>query len=186
MKDRLAMVAYLVAVVATTLIHDAAWLAAALGVALLLAGSDAWRILRRAFLPIAVFNVAVSLGYVVAGLIGNDFHFAYLILVNIRVLLLTFLTFLLAARVDFLRALNFSPTSSYLVVLALSQIMTFRRLQEEFRLAGESRRLRRWSLRDGYARSTASAVRFFDKAEHGAAEIAAAMRSRGFFGPGAG
>jgi cobalt/nickel transport system permease protein len=182
-KDRLAIAAYLVVVVTVTLVHDVAWLTAGLAVALLIAGKDAIRILRRSLLPIALFNLAVSLGYVVAGLIGNDFQFGYLMLVNIRVLLLTFLTFLLAARVDFLRALNFSPTSSYLVVLALSQITTFRRLQEEFRLAGESRRLRRWTLRDGYVRSATAAVRFFDKAEHGAAEIAAAMRSRGFFGP---
>lgn len=186
MKDRLAIAAYLVAVVTVTLVHDVAWLAGGLAAAFLLAGTDGARILRRSLLPIALFNIAVSLGYVIGGLIGNDFQFGYLMLVNIRVLLLTFLTFLLAARVDFLRALNFSRTASYLVVLALSQIMTFRRLQEEFRLAGESRRLRRWSLRDGYARGAAAAVCFFDKAEHGAGDIAAAMRSRGFFGPSQG
>jgi cobalt/nickel transport system permease protein len=128
----------------------------------------------------------VRLGYVIGVLIGNDFQFGYLMLINIRVLLLTSLTFLLAARVDFLRARNFSRTPSYLVVLALSQITTFRRLKGEFLLAGESRRLRRWSLRDGYARGAAAGVRFFDKAERGAEKIAAAMRSRGFFGPSQG
>ena len=69
---------------------------------------------------------------------------------NVRVILLTFLTFLTVSRVDLLRALSFSPTLTYLIVLALSQIMTFRRLHQEFRLAGESRRLRRPTLRDGY------------------------------------
>ena len=78
--------------------------------------------------------------------------------------------------------MSFSPTLTYLIVLALSQIMTFRRLHQEFRLAGESRRLRRASLREGYTQGAVVAVQFFDKAEHGAGEIALAMRSRGFFG----
>ena len=186
MKDRLLLLGYAACVILATSVHDPRWLAGGVLLAAALAGRQALAILRRTLLPILFFNLAVSLGYTLSGLIRNDFQFGYLTLVNIRVLLLTFLTFLLAARVDFLRALNFSPTLTYLIVLALSQIMTFRRLQEEFRLAGESRRLRRLSLRDGYAQSATVAVQFFDKAEHGAGEIACAMRSRGFFGPGQG
>jgi cobalt/nickel transport system permease protein len=182
-RDRRTFAAYLAAVVAITLIHDVLWLGTGLLVAVLIAGRQAPALLRRTLLPVLLFNLAVSLGYTVAGLLGGEVRWDYLVLMNVRVILLTFLTFLTVSRVDLLRALSFSPTLTYLIVLALSQIMTFRRMHAEFRLAGESRRLRRPTLRDGYTQGAVVAVQFFDKAEHGASEIALAMRSRGFFGP---
>ncbi len=183
MKDRRAFAAYLVAVVMITLVHEVLWLGAGLLIVGLIAGRQTPALLRRTLLPVLFFNLAVSLGYTAAGLLGGDFRWGYLALMNVRVILLTFLTFLMVSRVDLLRALGFSRTLTYLIVLALSQIMTFRRLHQEFRLAGESRRLRRPSLRDGYTQGAVIAVQFFDKAEHGAGEIALAMRSRGFFSP---
>jgi cobalt/nickel transport system permease protein len=183
MKDRRAFAAYLVAVIVVTLIHDVLGLGAGLLIVGLIAGRQTPALLRRTLLPVLFFNLAVSLGYAATGLLGGDFRWGYLALMNVRVILLTFLTFLMVSRVDLLRALGFSRTLTYLIVLALSQIMTFRRLHQEFRLAGESRRLRRPSLRDGYTQGAVIAVQFFDKAEHGAGEIALAMRSRGFFGP---
>jgi len=182
-RDRAAFAAYLAAVVAITLIHDVLWLGAGLLVAVLVSGRQAPALLRRTLLPILFFNLAVSLGYIAAGLLGGELRWGYLALMNLRVVLLTFLTFLMVSRVDLLRALGFSRTLTYLIVLALSQIMTFRRLHQEFRLAGESRRLRRPRLRDGYTQGAVVAVQFYDKAEQGAGEIALAMRSRGFFGP---
>ena len=186
MKDRLLLLGYVAAVIAATTVHDPRWLAAGLLVALLAAGSDAPRLLRRTLLAVLAFSAVVSAGYVVAGLLAGNLDPAYLIRINIRVCLLTFLTSLLAARVDFLRALNFSRSLTYLATLALSQIITFRRLFEDLRLAAESRRLRRLRLREGYAQSAGAAVHLFDKAERTSGEIALAMRSRGFFAPAAG
>jgi cobalt/nickel transport system permease protein len=183
MKDRLLLLGYVAAVIAATSVHDPRWLAAGLLVALLAAGSDAARLLRRTLLAVLAFSAVVSAGYVVAGLLGGNLDPAYLIRINIRVCLLTFLTSLLATRVDFLRALNFWPAGSYLATLILSQVVTFRRLFDELRQAADSRRLRRLPLRDGYAQSAGAAVHLFDKAERTSGEIALAMRSRGFFAP---
>lgn len=183
MKDRLALLAYLAAVVAATFVHDPRWLAAGLAVALLAAGRDAPRLLRRTILAMLAFSAVVSVGYVIGGALAGNLNPAYLIRINIRVCLLTFLTSLMVSRVDFLRALNFSRPASYLVTLILSQTVTFRRLFEELRQAADSRRLRRLPLRAGYAQSAAAAVHLFDKAERTTAEIALAMRSRGFFAP---
>jgi cobalt/nickel transport system permease protein len=142
--------------------------------------------MRRTLLAMLAFSAVVSVGYAVAGLLAGNLELEYLIRINIRVCLLTFLTSLLAARVDFLRALNFSRGLTYLATLVLSQIITFRRLFEDLRLAGESRRLRRLRLRESYLQSAAAAVHLFDRAEHDAREIALAMRARGFFRPDAG
>jgi cobalt/nickel transport system permease protein len=186
MKDRLLLLGYAVAVLAATLVHDPWWLAGGLLLAMLAAGRDAPRLMRRTLLAMLAFSAVVSVGYAVAGLLAGNLELEYLIRINIRVCLLTFLTSLLAARVDFLRALNFSRGLTYLATLVLSQIITFRRLFEDLRLAGESRRLRRLRLRESYLQSAAAAVHLFDRAEHDAREIALAMRARGFFRPDAG
>lgn len=185
MKDRLLLLGYAAAVIAATVVHDPVWLGAALLIAILAAGRDAPRLLRRTLLAMLAFSAVVSLGYAFAGLLAGNLDPAYLIRVNIRVCLLTFLTSLMVARVDFLRALNFWPAARYLATLILSQVVTFRRLFDELRQAAESRRLRRLPLRAGYAQSAAAAVHLFDKAERTAGEIALAMRSRGFFAPAA-
>jgi cobalt/nickel transport system permease protein len=186
MKDRLLLLGYAVAVLAATLVHDPWWLAGGLLLALLAAGRDAPRLMRRTLLAMLAFSAVVSVGYAVAGLLAGNLDLEYLIRINIRVCLLTFLTSLLAARVDFLSALNFSRGLTYLATLVLSQIITFRRLFEDLRLAAESRRLRRLRLRESYLQSAAAAVHLFDRAEHDAREIALAMRARGFFRPDAG
>jgi len=107
MRDRLLLIGYAAAVIAATSVHDPRWLAAGLGLALLAAGRDAPRLLRRTLLAMLAFSAVVSVGYVVAGLLAGNLHPEYLIRINIRVCLLTFLTSLLVARVDFLRALNY-------------------------------------------------------------------------------
>ena len=186
MKARLLLLGYAVAVLAATSIHDPLWLAAGLLLAFAAAGRQAPTIGWRALRAVLVFNLVISVGYAASALFGQTVSVDYLILVNLRVFLLIFLTFILAARVDFLRAVNFSRGLTYLATLVLSQIITFRRLFEDLRIAGESRRLRRLRLRESYLQSAAAAVHLFDRAEHDAREIALAMRARGFFRPDAG
>lgn len=185
MKDRLMLLGYAIALVAATSIHDPWWLAAGLLVVAVLAGRQAPTIGWRALRAVLFFSLVISVGYAAGALFGQAVSLDYLILINIRVYLLTFLTFTLASRIDILRALRFSRNLTYLVTLVLSQIITFRRLFEDLRLAAESRRLRRLRLRERYLQSAAAAVHLFDRAEHDAREIALAMRSRGFFQPDA-
>lgn len=186
MKDRLLLLGYAAAVIAATAVHDPWWLIAGLLVAAASAGRQAPTIGWRALRAVLLFNLVISVGYMAGALFGQAVSIDYLILVNLRVYLLIFLTFTLAAKVDLLRAISFSRGLSYLATLALSQIITFRRLFEELRLAAESRRLRRPRLRERYLQNAAAAVHLFDRAEHNAREIALAMRARGFFRPDAG
>lgn len=186
MKDRLILLAYAAAVITATAVHDPWWLAGGLLASAAVAGRQAPTIGGRALRAVLFFNLVVSVGYAAGGLFGQAVSIEYLILVNLRVYVLIFLTFTLVARVDFLRALSFSRVLSFLATLALSQIITFRRLFEDLRLAAESRRLRRLRLRERYLQSAAAAVHLFDRAEHDAREIALAMRARGFFRPDAG
>jgi cobalt/nickel transport system permease protein len=181
MRARAALIAYLAAIVLVTTVHEIALLALGLLLVLALAGRDWLRILRRACLAILFFNLVVTLSYgVVAGLQGT-FSPAFVLLVNLRVLLLTCLTFLFVSRVNPFEALAFSDSLTYLFTLAYSQSMAFKQVAEDFRLAFKSRRIGEIHLRDRYRHSARMGVHFLDKSLHRATEITQVMRSRGFF-----
>jgi cobalt/nickel transport system permease protein len=181
MRARLALLAYLAAVVLVTTVHEIGLLALGLLLVLALAGRGWLRVLRRACLAILFFNLVVTVSYaVVAGIEGN-FSLAFVVLVNLRVLLLTCLTFLFVSRANPFEALAFSRSLTYLFTLAYSQSMAFKQAAEDFRLAFRSRRIGEVHLRDRYRHSARTGVHFLDKSLHRATEITQVMRSRGFF-----
>jgi cobalt/nickel transport system permease protein len=181
MKAKVALLAYLAAIVLATTIHEIGLLALGLGGVLVLAGRQWLRILRRACVAILFFNLIVTLSYgVIAGLRGT-FSLDFVVLVNLRVLLLTCLTFLFVTRVNPFEALAFSRTLTYLFTLAYSQSMAFKQALEDFRLAFRSRCIEQVSLLDRYRHSASVGAHFLDKSLHRATEITQVMRSRGFF-----
>lgn len=175
------LAAYLAAVVAVTFVHSPAALAVLLAAAIAAAGRERWRLLRRALLAVLAFNLAVSLGYVAVSLWRGDFAADYLLLANLRVLLLVFLGFWFVARVNVLAAFAFSPTLSLLATLAAVQAQHFARVARDFRLAFASRNPGPASLADRARHASAQAATLLDKSVAGASETALAMRSRGVF-----
>lgn len=181
MKDRALLLLYLAAIVAATFVHDPARLAAALAAVLLLSGRRAPRVLGRALRAAAPFAAAVSLGWLAAAWWEQRPAGAALLRLNLRVLLMTCLTFAVAARLDLQRALGFSRTLRFALVLAVSQALTFRRLHADFRLALRSRSPRRASTATALRHGAATGAWFLRRAEHDAGEIAQALDARGFF-----
>ncbi|MFZ5483578.1 MAG: ABC transporter permease [Pseudomonadota bacterium] len=180
-RDRLALLMYLAALLAATLVHDPVWLAGGLAGVLLVAGREALAILRRAILGVLVFNAVVSLSYAALAWWQDSSPWATLLRLNLRVLLLTALSFLFMARVNLFRALDFSRDLTFALGLAYSQALVFRRAQQDFQQALASRSLRRPGLVDRYRASAAAASWFIEKAVHAARQSALALRSRGFF-----
>jgi cobalt/nickel transport system permease protein len=172
---------YLAAVVAITFVHEPLLLALALAVSLALAGAGRWRLLRRAGLAVLAFNLSVSLGYAAVALWQERFSGMYLLLVNLRVLLLVFLGFWFVSRVNVLEALAFSPTLSFVAALAVGQVAAFARIVRDFRLAFISRNAAAAGISDRARHASAQASHLLDKSICGAAETAMAMRSRGCF-----
>ncbi len=182
MIDRLKLILYVGAVLLITSVHDLRFLAGALVLLLALSGRDLPGIVRRAALAIALFNSVVTVSYTVASLIRGDFSIYYVTLLNLRVFLLTSLTFLFALRVNLVKALAFSSTLSYLLTLAMSQVLTFRRLLLDFRMALESRMIVRSGPRTLYRHAASSVSFFLEKSLDSVTDITQAMKSRGFFG----
>lgn len=180
-RDHLIALLYLAGLITATLVHPPAWLAAGLAGVLLAAGREAVAVLRRAVLAVVAFNAVVSLSYAVMAWLQELSPWETLLRLNLRVLLLTSLTFLFIARVNLFRALDFSRSLSYVLALAYSQALTFQRAQDDFRLALASRSLQRPSLAQRYRASAAAVSWFLEKSLHAAHQSAQALRSRGFF-----
>jgi len=181
MRARIALLAYVVAVLLGTCVHDLRLLALGLAMVLALARGQWLRIARRACAAVLAFNAAVTVSYaVIAGMQGS-FSWHYVALVNLRVLFLTCLTFVFASRADLFKALDFSRNLTYLFTLACGQAMTLAQTLENFRLALKSRSVAPAALRDRYRGSASAGLLLLDKSLHNAAEITRAMRSRGFF-----
>lgn len=175
------LLTYLMAVVAATFVHDPRALAAGLLLVLLLAGRQAPAILLRALGAVLVFNLAVSLGYLLVAALRHEPPWDTLLLINLRVLAITTLTFLFIARVNLFQALDFSRSLTWLLGLAWSQALGFRRVHDDFRLALVSRSPQRPALKDRYRSSAAVVAWLLDKGMAGARETAQALRARGFF-----
>ncbi len=180
-RDHIYLVLYLATIMAATLIHEPVLLATGLFLILLIAGGEAWHLLRRALLAILAFNAVVSLGYAAMAWMRDISPWETLLRINLRVLLLTTLSFLFIARANLFRALDFSKSLTYVLGLAYSQALTFRRAHEDFRLALASRSLKRPGLMDRYRASAAAVSWFLEKSLHAATQSAQALRSRGFF-----
>lgn len=175
------LVAYLVVVVAATFVHEPAVLATAFAISVAAAGRDRWKLLRRTLLAILAFNLTVSLGYIAVSLWRGDFNAGYLLLVNLRVLLLVYLGMWFAARVDVIAAIGVSPTLTFVATLTLGQLRAFERIVNDFTLAFASRNPTPPRILDRVHHAAAQGIALMDKTMAAATESAMAMRSRGAF-----
>ncbi|WP_284155445.1 ABC transporter permease [Sulfuricystis multivorans] len=181
MTPRQKLLLYLAVLPAPTLIHQPALLAAGFAFALLLAGKTRWRILSRSLIAILAFDLSVSLGVVLVGLWQGRIDVDWLLLANLRVLLMAYLGFWFIARCELLAALEGLPTARRLVTLTIGQIRTFERVLGDFRLAFDSRNIARPRLLDRRHHAGAQAIALLDKAMAQSTEVAQALRSRGAF-----
>jgi cobalt/nickel transport system permease protein len=178
---RIALLGYAAALLLGTSVHHPGLLAVALAAVLVMAGRKWARVLRKASLAVLAFNTIVTVSYAVMAGLEGTFSLHYVVLVNLRVLFLTCLTFLFVARVNLFEALAFSRSLTYLFTLACGQAMTLTRVLVNFRLALKSRSIDQPVLGDRYRQVASAGVLLLDKSLHDATEITHAMRSRGVF-----
>ncbi|MFQ6104640.1 MAG: hypothetical protein ACE5OP_10150 [Candidatus Glassbacteria bacterium] len=181
MKDRIAFILYVVAVILITLIHDIRFLLVGMSLLILISGRDFWKIAKKAAYAIVMFNSIVTISYVFLAKLEGDFSSHYVALVNVRVFALTYLTFLMRERINMFKALEPSRPMLYALNLAYSQVLTLKRLFEEFRAALRSRSIDRLSVRTLYRHGASMGAFFLHKSLNDTREITQAMKSRGFF-----
>lgn len=192
-RDRTLLLAYLAAVIAVSLVHNAPLLAGALVLALASAGRRAGPLAGRVLRTTGPYLAAVAAGWLFVaaaapahlpgGTAGAGSAAAWPALARLvlRVLLLATLALRVLPAVSLPRALAFSRTLRYVLVLATSQVLAFRRLFGDFRLALTARTPRRVGPRTAVRHGAATAAWFLRRAEHDAGTLTQALEARGFF-----
>ena len=181
MKDKLFFVLYLLSIVILTSVHDIWFFVAFLSFLFVFAGKNIFSILKKTALSIILFNSIVSISYVIYSVLKNQEWFEYILLLNLRVFTITFMTFLFINRVNIFKALSFSKTLQFLLVLSYSQILTYKKSFNEFKLALKSRTIQKPERKDMYNFISRVFYFFLNKSMNNSKEISQAMKSRGFF-----
>lgn len=177
--DRGVLVGGLLAMFAATLVHEPLWLVGALAGLLAVAGAARWTVLRRAVRVVLPVNLMISAGMVLAGWLSGRVDWTFLLLLNLRVVLLASLTAWLAIRVNFDRVLAPWPAARRGLAIIRVQSALLRRWALDSRLAFASRSIQAPTLVNRYRAVSAHGLGLLDKAVANAEATTLAMRSRG-------
>ena len=180
MKHKILLFIYLILILVLTSFHNVEFLFIFLLILLILSGKDVFNLAKKSFFSILAFNSVISISYIVISVIQNKEWVDYIVLLNLRVFDLTFLTFLFASKVNLFKALDFSKTFSMILVLSYSQILLFKKTFEDFKLALKSRIITKTPKKDIYNFVSTITFYFLNKSINNSKEISQAMKSRGF------
>jgi cobalt/nickel transport system permease protein len=147
----------------------------------ILARKSCFSLLKKTLKSVIFFNIAVSIGYIIAAHVAGRPWVNYLLLFNLRVFDLTFLTFLLAASINIAQALSFSKTLSFLWTISLSQIYSYQKSFENFMLSLKSRLIKKMNERAKKEFIASVFGYFFTKALYDSEEKSLALKARGLF-----
>ncbi len=179
MKERIKLLLYLSAVLLLTIIHSEIFYLALLLILIISDLSFFRRSFKRILFSFIVFNVVISLSYLLFTFFRSDIDTGYILLINLRVLTITCLTFFFASHTNLPLALSFSETFSYLFTLSYSQIQNYIRTYSDLKEAHASRIIVREKTHIKILIERVINL-FFTKSLYNAKETSLAMRSRGF------
>lgn len=141
---------------------------------------DFFKLNKRVLRSIVWFNLSVTIGYIVMSFVEGFSPWSFLLYINMKVYLLTYFVFYFFSKVDMLEFFSFSKDLSYLLSISLSQIISYKKTFEEFKLAYRARIVRK--LRDRKYKFITQVFEFFLLKTLGdAKERTMAMKARGFF-----
>ena len=181
MGDKIFLLLYLVSVFILTSIHNLYFYSIFLLILMIISGKELIPVFKKSLISVIIFNFTISISYIIFCLLKNEEWLWYVVLLNLRVFTLTFLTFLFVSKVNIFKAFSFSKTFQYLLTLSYSQIITYTRSFEDFRFSMKSRLIQKPERKDIYAFISRIFSYFFKKTLENSKEISQAMRSRGFF-----
>ncbi len=172
---------YLILILLLTLTANIYLILTSLLLLFLISGRQFPKYFKRAFLALLFFNTLVTAFYILYAYLHHTSSTSSIILINLRTFTLTYLTFLFIGKVNLFSVFSFSKTLTYLLTISYSQILSFRQIFEEFRLALKSRLIKKPKRIDIYHFISSTAYFFMNKSLNNSKEIFQAMQSRGFF-----
>ncbi len=146
----------------------------------LLAYKDFFRISKKVAKSIFLFNLGVSIGYIIMALFKGIDPWYYILYINLKVYTLTFFVFWFFSKVSIVKFFSFSKDLSYLLTITLSQIYSYKNTFEDFRLAYKARFVKNYRLRKNDFIKIVFSF-FLKKSMNDSEQRVMAMRARGFF-----
>ncbi len=134
---------------------------------------------KRVIVSIFLFNTSISIGYIIVSYFKHISPWEYILYINLKVFMMTYFVFWFFDRVNVVKFFSFSKDFSYLLTMTLSQIFSYRKTFEDFKMAFKSRVVDIKGKEKTFIANTFKF--FFDKAFKESKERALAMRARGFF-----
>lgn len=135
---------------------------------------------KKVLKSIVLFNLGISLGYVVMGYVKGINVWEYLLYINLKVYALSYFVTLFFHKVDMVRFFSFSKSLSFLLSISLSQIISYKKTFEDFKYAFRARVIKKLKQREKNFITTVFGF-FFEKAMSDAKERTLAMKARGAF-----
>ena len=134
---------------------------------------------KKVIKSILVFNLGVSIGFIIIALIKNTNPWNYVLYINLKVYILTYFVFWFFTKVSVVEFFSFSKDLSYLTTITLSQIYSYKKTFEDFKMAFKARV---YKLTDKNPKFITRTFEFFlTKALKDSKERSLAMKARGFF-----
>lgn len=178
-RDQYLFTIYLFLLVLFTSIHNIWYLLVAMVSIFMLSYKNLKYLFIRVSKTVWLSLLVISLSYLFMGLF-KEIKLSFIVLLNIRVFLLTFMTFAMLERINIFNLLAFSKRLTSLVTLSFSQIYIFQRTFAEFQMGYTSRTLKP-TLATWLKSLNATLFYFVNKTLHTSKDISLGMKSRGFF-----
>jgi len=138
-----------------------------------------WKLNLRVIKSILIFNLGISIGFIIMSAFKNMNTSDYLIYINLKVYALTYFVFWFFTKVSIVEFFSFSKDLSYLTTITLSQIYSYKKTFEDFKMAFKARV---YKLTDKSPKFITRTFEFFlTKALKDSKERSLAMKARGFF-----
>jgi len=134
---------------------------------------------KKVIFAIFLFNLGVSLGYILMAYLKGFSPWEYILYINLKVFMLTYFVFAFFDRVNVVEFFSFSKDLSYLLTMTLSQIFSYKKTFEDFKMAFKSRVIYLKNKEKTFIKNTLKF--FFKKAFKDSKEKSLALKARGFF-----
>ena len=178
-SEQLLFIGYIALLILFTSVHSLLFLILSFLVLVLFTFRKNGYIFKKVIKVVSPSLLIISLSYLLAGF-WKEIDLWYLPLINLRVFLLTYLTFVMITHINLFKVFAFSAKLTFLISLSYAQMHTFQRTFTQLQLGYLSRTpnptLKIW-LKSLYA----TLFYFMNKTLHTSTEVAHGMKSRGMF-----
>jgi cobalt/nickel transport system permease protein len=141
---------------------------------------EVFKLNKKVLKSIVLFNLGISLGYVIMGYIKGIDIWGYLLYINLKVYALSYFVTMFFNKTDMVQFFSFSKSLSFLLSISLSQIISYKKTFEDFKYAFKARVVKKLKQRQKKFITTVFGF-FFEKAMNDAKERTLAMKARGAF-----